>query len=235
MKKITFLTLILLGLNLSAKAQLRVLAGTQIPVQYNVGLDYQFAKRWAVNAHIGVLTKPYDQIILNIIEGFGTDEVYIRMIENAFQFGVVTDIGLRFHLNKKNYLGIYGQYIALSAQDTPQEVIESFFGVNLTTFPRIGGLRNINNNIDLLLKSNLLQLGLTYGRVIPLTSRLDLRLEFDISANIGSSSTLSSNTRNLTNLSTTVDNELSTFYRNYAFVPGITIHFAYLLSKPRND
>lgn len=90
-------------------------------------------KHFSFNANADILTYSYDRAKLEIMESLGTDESYIRMIEDVFHLGMVFDMEFRYH-SKQFYTGLYGQYIILTANDTTDDLFENYFGVNLGSF-----------------------------------------------------------------------------------------------------
>lgn len=214
---------------------LTICAGTQAPLKYDAGLDFKFAKRFSVSAGAGVLTRPYDKAILNIIEAFGLEEGYVNMISNAFSYGMVYDGGIRFHY-RKNYFGVYAQYINLAAQDAPQDLVESYLGIDLSPYRKPKPF--VTKNIEVALESNLLQLGVLYGRRFVFKNpKFEIRTELGISKNITSQSYFYIDGSKSESLSEVTNEELKPIYMDYAYIPTINLYLVYnLWSKkfPKN-
>lgn len=226
LKLATVFALFLITLNNQA-SEFKLKIGTQIPLQYNLGAEFNANKYIGVSGNFGVLTKPYDKAILGILKAFGTEEVYIEIIQSAFALGLVGDFGFTIHCNKKNYFRLFGQYVALSADDTPVDLIETYYNINLD-----GNRFNRNNEINLSMKSNLLQAGLTYGHSFALPNpRMKIDLELSVSKNISANTELFLNQNYLLNASTLINSDLEKMYFDYAYIPSINIYFTYILKQ----
>lgn len=214
---------------LAAAAQQHAISiSAEVPVQFAAGYHYRFAKHFSVNLSAGVLTKPNSDIIIDVLEAFGTDEQIVLMINNAFRFGLVGEVGGYYHFGK-NYTGLFFQVVDLQAADTPTSIVEDYFGTSINNYPSKRG-KQPSNPVYLTLKSTLYQGGLLYGRNFPLKGRYSMFAELGISANLFSKSKLSTDSRDLSQLSRAADEELGGYYKDYAFVPSLTIGVLYRLS-----
>jgi hypothetical protein len=203
----------------------------EVPVQFGIGYEGKLSKRFSVSLQGGVLSKPNSSIIIGVLGELGTDEEIVLMIENAFKFGVVAEAGVNYNF-RRNYVGIYSQMISLTGGDAPKDLIETYFNEDIDRYPSRRG-RTSSNEVFLTLKSTLVQVGILYGRRIPLSTRLSLNAEFAVCANVGSKSKLSSETRELDALSVEVDEELAGYYSSFAYIPSISIGLCYELRKSR--
>lgn len=202
-------------------AQQRIKALAEIPVQFGVGYEGNVSKRFSISVQGGVLTNPNSDLIINVLEKFGTDPDIILIIEDVFKFGLVGEVGVNYNFGK-NYVGVFSQFINLRGKGTTPDPIEEYFD---TTFPLFPGNPD---NIDLKMRSSLLQGGVLYGRRFPLKNEhFEIDLEFGFSANLWSKSTLSSERRDLTEISERLDEELDYYYSRYAFVPSLSVIFVY--------
>jgi hypothetical protein len=203
----------------------------EVPVQFGIGYEGKLSERFSVSLQGGVLSEPNSSIIIAVLGEFGTDEEIVLMIENAFKFGVVAEAGVNYNF-RRNYVGIYSQMISLTGGDTPTDLIETYFNEDIDSYPARRG-RTSSKEVFLTLKSTLYQVGILYGRRIPLSTRLSFNAEFAISANVGSKSNLNSDTRELDALSSEVDEELDGYFSSFAYVPSISIGLCYALRKNR--
>ncbi|NJM25361.1 MAG: hypothetical protein HC859_07620 [Bacteroidia bacterium] len=201
----------------------------EVPVQFGVGYEGKLSNHFSLSVQAGVLTPPNSTIIISILEALGTDEEITTIFEDAFTFGAVGELGINYNFGK-NYAGVFIQYIGLHAGDTPADAVESYFGEDLSTYPTRRG-RSGTAEPYLSIQSSLLQVGLLYGRRFALSDRLEMATDLGLSANAGSKSTLTSETRQLDSLSDEVDQELRYYYSHYAFVPSLTFSLAYKLDK----
>lgn len=201
--------------------RLRAKIFTQAPLQYGVGLQTSISPRFSVGARTGILTKPYSTVIISTLEAFGTDTQITRMIDDAFHVGWVADISVNYHF-KRNYVGLFGQYIGLHAGDAPLSFVESYFGETISSYPR--RRNNPSAPVQLNLQSNLFQGGVLYGHVFPLRRPgLEIFTEVAVSANLGSNSELTTDNYDLARLSEKVNDELSYYYAHYCFIPSLTV------------
>jgi hypothetical protein len=208
----------------SQRSSIKVLA--EVPIQFGLGYEGRLSNRFSVNLSTGLLTDPNSTIIVNVLKAMGTDEEIVLMIDHAFQFGVIGEVGVHYNFGR-NYVGTFFQGILLKGGDTPTALVEEYFGEDITKYPL---KRNKTQSTEktLHLKSTLYQAGLLYGRRFPLKNpHLEIDAEFEISADVGSKSSLSSDDRDLSKLSAETDDELRYYYSHYAFVPSLTIAFAY--------
>lgn len=212
-----------------AKAQQSSLRlSAEVPVQFGLGYEGKISKRFSVAVSAGLLTQPNSTIIVNVLNELGTDEEITLMIEDAFKFGVVGELDINYNFNR-NYVGCFVQVIGLHAGETPTSLIEDYFGTSVNSYPvKRGKTQSVEKYLKL--NSTLYQAGILYGRRFPLKNkRFEIDAEFGFSANVGSNSTLSSDVRNLSTLSTAVDAELSGYYASYAFVPSLSVALVYKL------
>ncbi|MEO7992528.1 MAG: hypothetical protein ABI663_23455, partial [Chryseolinea sp.] len=201
----------------------------EIPVEFGIGYEGKISKHFSINLQAGLMTNPNSTIIIDVLEVLGTDQQITLMINDAFKFGTVGKLGLHYNFNR-NYVGAFCQVIALHGGDTPTDLIESYFGEDISMYP-VKRNRTSTNEVYLTLKSTLYQAGVLYGRRFPLKDkRFEIDTEFGVSANIGSKSTLTSENRSLEALSVEVDDELKYYYSHYAFVPSLTVALAYKFS-----
>lgn len=220
-----FFTILFFRANAS---EFKLLIGTQIPLQYHIGANYDFNKRIGLTANFGILTQPYDKAILEVLGAFGTDEVYLNMIQNAFNRGYISDLGVQFYINRKNYLRIFGQYVSLSASDAPKDLLESYYGISFGS-----GLLAGNNAVNVEMKSSLVQLGLLYGHSFAFKgNNWKINLELGASKNISSNTELYMDSKVLNQASALINGDLSEIYFDYAYIPTLNLALVYtLISK----
>jgi len=236
MSKITLPALqIIIGVIISlttARAQqssLKVMA--EVPVQFGLGYEGKISKHFSVALSAGILTPPNSTLILNVLEKLGTDEQIILMIDDAFKLGIVGEAGINYNF-RHNYVGAFFQVIALHGGDAPTALVEDYFNTSINNYPVKKG-RSPASEKYLHLTSALYQAGVLYGHRFPLKNkRFEIDTELGFSANVGSTSKLTSDVRTLSALSAEVDKELAGYYSEYAFVPSLTVALVYKLNKP---
>ena len=232
MQKIIILAFLILPLLGNAQKQ-SIFLGTDIPIQYTLGYNLEFEKV-STQMQFGMLTKPYDDAILNIIEGFGANPDIIDIVRKAFEKGFVFTLKQNYNINRKMYAGIYGQYLSLHAAETPLNIIENYSSdINLTPLWTLAPLSLVGNYgnefTEIRLESNLLQLGLLFGYRFELNSKFEIKTEFSISKHVFSTNNFSSETPYPAELYTLLDDDISTTYKKYAYIPSINIYFVYKL------
>lgn len=200
--------------------------GIDFPLQYKVGYEYKPVRNFSAELQFGLLTKPYDNIILKVIEGFVIDDEFIEIIDESFKFGGIFTIQPKFHF-RKSYAGIYGQLIRLNASNTSTELLSSYFNKD---FSILGNMQSL----ELTLQSNLYQLGLLYGRSFQLNNpHFSFALEFGVSMNINSKNSFSSNrpyldqTKPAKQLYSELDDELSMLFKQCVFISTVNLIFIY--------
>ena len=231
MKKIYLFVVLLFVTQFSFAQKHSVLIGTDFPTQYTIGYNIEYGTL-SSQIQAGFLTKPYDNLILDIIEGFGADPNIIEIIRDAYQKGAVFTVKQQYHL-KKMYFGVYAQYYNLSAEGVPLDIVQSYYGVDLTSswssIPLIPTALDFGNEITKIeLKSKLWQVGLLIGRRFEFSNpKLELRTEFSMSKNISSSNLFSSQTPYPQSLFDDMDADIQETYKNYAYIPSVNIYLAY--------
>ncbi len=205
--------------------QLKISAGTQVPLQHAMGIQARPIPAFSVQADLGIITRPYDGMILQFLEWFNTGEEYLRMIEGAFELGGSADLRVQGHLGNW-YAGAYGQYISLRAADRPLDLIENYYHIDLDGFPEFRRLNITSQEVQL--KSELVQLGVTAGREFLFASpRWGMFLEVSVSKNIASRNRGYASGKELRTLTVLIDDELDPVYRAYAYIPSVNVGVTY--------
>jgi hypothetical protein len=230
MKKIILIFLVFFAFKTYSQEK-SILLGTDFPIQYTAGglLEYQ---NFSTQLQFGALTKPYDDVILSVIEGFGADSGIINIVRKAYERGFVFTVKQNYHFKNGIYTGLYLQYLTLHAAETPLDIIESYYPeFELVTiwnkpFPFNFADRYGDEVTELQLKSNLLQMGLLVGyRYSIPNSNFELRTELTFSKNIFSSNQFSSQTPYPELLYEKLDEDISETYTKYAYIPSINLYF----------
>lgn len=209
-------------------AQHELLVGTEIPVQYKIGYAYTLSEKISVGASLGILTKPYDNMILNFMESMGVDEATVRIIDEMFTLGFIYEVEGKYHL-KNWYLAPKFQVIHLTSDQTSVEDIEQITELELPNPRR--SRANVPDN-DLQLKSDLFQAGIGVGRKFFFTGKpYHIDIGLIIAFNIGSKSKLSSESRSLEAVSQELDAELKETYSSYAHLPSLKIGLVWQLKS----
>lgn len=206
--------------------QTQLQVGTQIPLNYSIGVEQQVSRKFSVNFQAGILTSPYDQIILEVLKKFGTSEALTNTIGDAFSIGYMLQPTFKFNFGK-NYFGLDYSFYSLIANDVPVDAIENYYSV---TLPK----RQINRTNNFTLTSNLHNLGILYGRLFQFRNpHLHLKLEFSIAKTFSSSSTLTAEYGDVSHISPKIDDELNQYYIDYGYLPSLNVFLVYVLGKKK--
>lgn len=209
----------------------RVFIGTQVPLQFTVGYDYQISNQFSVRAQAGFLTRPYQGLIVNSLETFGLDKLLGRVIKKAFRTGTVLSIGSDYHFGK-NYVGISGQYIHLKGGGiTPADALSVYFKKDFSDFDLTG-----LPVFEFSMQSDILNIGALFGHEFQLHNpNFSINTEAGLSKIVASQNSFSSN-RSLIdatafgqNIYNELDKEMRTAYWKYGFIPTIGIYLVYHL------
>jgi len=206
-----------------AQQQLRI--GTDIPLLYGIAYKYSPEKGIGGGLKAGILTEPHNSIILAAMEAFGTKSVIVDIVREGFKMGIVLDGNASWHWNK-NYVGANLIYINLSAGEAPLDVIDGNYDLDLEYSPILTSLLG-QETMQINLHSCLMQVGVHYGRRIPLKDKLELQLEFGISKNIDSTNNFSSDFPYPLTIYNAIDEDLQEAYRKYAIIPTLGVYLVY--------
>lgn len=200
----------------------------EMPVLVGVGYGYHFTRHISVDVQTGMLSRPNNFFLLDRMGSSGNEDLNL-MIKNAFTSGRVYEAGVDYHF-KNNYLGIFSQSIRMKGAAATSQV-EQTFNTDVSTLP----VKNSRTEVEpasIDLASDLLQVGLLFGRIIPLKNpHWQFRLEFSISKNIASTSTLASSDRDLSTLQGEVDRHMDAWFSDYGYVPSLTFAVAHAFGK----
>jgi len=208
-----------------------VFIGTQIPLQFTAGYGYQFSNRFSARAQAGLITKPYDNFIVNAMEAFGLDKYLSTVIKKAFQNGTVLGIGPDYHFGQ-NYVGVYGQYIHLKGGGiTPADALSVYFKKDFSGFDLLG-----LPVFEFSMQSNMLNTGALFGHTFQLKNpQFALNLEAGISKIVASKNSFASNrplvdaTPFAQNLYKELDDEIQSAYWKHGFIPTLNFYLVYRL------
>jgi hypothetical protein len=231
-KILTFWMVITLLSSVNAQKNF-ILVGSDIPLQYAVGYEYCPIRWVGFQGKAGLLSTPYDKAILGIMEVLGTNPSIVNMIDGAFEVGGIGQANINFHA-KRWYYGIQGQFIALSAADIPSNLVANYYNYNFTPVTTI--TNPFAPQVDIMMRSNLLQAGVCIGRKVDLLKWAEVRFEFSIGKNIWSGTNV-----DVTNikgtvfglqyseqyLSNEISAELQAIYKRYAYTPSLNIYWVF--------
>lgn len=197
----------------------QVFLGVNIPTYYTVGYQRRLNQHFSFNGQVGILTDPFDEILVNIFEAFDADEVLLNTVGKAFSYGVNFQPMFKWHI-RKVYFGIAYSCLNLVAKDRPSDVLENYYGIALNT------RRSAN---ELTLKSTLHNGGISFGRSFNFKNpAFSVILELSVLKTFAAKSFINNEDGDrISALSTLVDSELSQYYIDYAFIPNLSIYLTY--------
>lgn len=203
------------GIAVSRQHEIRVNA--RYPLQASIGYDFFFSKRFSARAEAGMLGLSNSFLFVGQSE---QNDINL-MLRDSFDRGLSFSIGVQYHLHHQ-YVGVFAQSLRMKGA-TASSMMESQFNTVITDHPLKAGA-DAEVPQTLTLTSQLMQMGILYGRVIPFKdSRWRANIEFAISKTFASKSALHSNTRDLGALQGALDEQLDDWYRRYGFVPSLSI------------
>lgn len=210
--------------NTASAQESSIQLGTQIPLMYSVGYEFDLSNKISFNTQIGILTKPFDVTILEILKYTGTEEPIVNTIGEAFKFGFIFQPTIKINI-KRNYIGAYYSYYSLVAEETPAYLIESYYDIYL---PR--RTKNIANEFKI--NSRLHNVGLLIGRRFKFKNPgFELKLELAFAKTFKSKSKLSSEFGDVSMASSLIDNELDYYYVNYGYFPSFNVFIVKKITK----
>jgi hypothetical protein len=203
----------------------------EMPVQLGVGYELQLLKNLSVVVQAGKLSRPNSLMMLNLMGSLGNKRLEI-MIKDTYRSGQVVEGGSNFHFGH-NYVGAFAQYITMGGA-TGTATFESNFNTDLSVLPVKPGSTSTESS-PIHLSTNLVQTGILYGRVLPLKNPdWQIRVEFSLSKNVASTSTIYSSRYDLSSLERYVNGQLDSWFNRYAYIPSLTVSMNYLLGGKVN-
>lgn len=204
--------------------------GTDIPLQYAIGYDYQISQRFSTGIKFGVLTTPYDEILLGLFELFGANENVIEVIKNGYEYGLILELGGNYHFGKNHLIGLSGQFIDLRSSQARAEAIETMLGIDFSDLP--GPIQDAAPDDIYSVKSNLYQLVVRYGWTKQLKNpRFKIRPEVSLSINLSSYTQVQSDEYDISDIQDDVNDFMKTFYHHYGYIPTFGVYFVYTFGK----
>lgn len=242
--------------NLQAQ-ELRADLGTEFPLQYFIGLNYQHGKWVSGDISIGVVTSPYNNELYDWISVPAKQVARKEFLQETTEGGSVFDFGLNLHY-RKWYCGVFGQMIQLNAAGSYEYILnsklvkeelrvdEKFTLDSILDLPWVPLLVNFEDEIAL--HTKLFQLGFKVGKRFQFKNpRWSARIELSITKNIYAKSTSSYDntivsliTNGNPNLAERLDfdarlAEVDKFFSDYGYIPGASFGISYLIYSWKKD
>lgn len=222
------LTILIGSLNVSAQ-NFSLSAGTDIPYQHYLAVNLEL-KKIDFSYRTGILTPPYSDAILDIINVLGTDDIYIDLLDASFDFGWTNSIGTYYKFGKKKdwYVGGEIRYDYLTAADAPQSIIQTITGqpISLVSF--------LFSSVELKLGLKMLATGFRFGKSFTLSSNNKHHLKTEISGSkyILTQSVLELQGLNLGLNLEPINKELNSLlwedvFKKYGYIGGLGIAYSY--------
>jgi hypothetical protein len=202
--------------------------GTQIPLQYTLGYEYQVSDHFSAQIQGGLLTSPYDQVILSVMKSLGVDDSLKNMINDAFKLGTIVGVVTKYHFNENHYIGITGEWVRLNGGDVAADLLSAYFGRDIS--PLKHGA--YSSPLQLTMQSSLYLAGITYGRRFHFSNpAYEIAAEISVTKCFASTNSFSSNrprldgTQQVKLLYSELDSDLNSDYSRYVYVPTLNVYF----------
>lgn len=221
MRKIVVVILFLLSHRNNVMSQSKeILIGIDFPLYYSLGYEQKLSNHFSLNGKLGVLTKPFDVVILNTLKMFDGDELLVNTIGDAFSVGISLQPTLKWYF-RKTYFGLSYSFLTLKANDCPSEAIEKYYGISVP---------NRRSN-SFSLQSYLHNAGINFGRRFGFkNTRFSINLELSVLKTFASRSYLKDDQeQTIETLSNAINNELNRYYIGYGYLPSINVSVVYKL------
>jgi hypothetical protein len=218
--------IIIVFLTLSARSQsVSIGVGTDIPYLYYAGIDFGL-KNVDFTYRTGILIPPYSDAILATLNGIGVDDIYINILDAAYQFGWMNSIGAYYKIGyqKDWYIGGDFRFDWLIASDAPRDLVETVTGQSINFGNRF------RRDVELQLGLRMLAFGLRIGKSFTLDSenRHSISTEISINKYISTRSSLEANGNDLEIANEILDDLLwEDVFGPYGYVGGIGIKYSY--------
>jgi hypothetical protein len=123
--------------SLRAQGRHELMIGTQVPIQFTAGYQYNASDRFAIRGQFGLLTPPYNKVILRSMEAFGFDKKLSRAVDEAFRQGLVGTLAPQLRFGSHSVV-LQGQYVSLNGSITLQRAAALYLDrelPDLSAFP----------------------------------------------------------------------------------------------------
>ena len=203
--------------------------GTDIPYQYKVAVSHSW-DRLEVHLHTGVLTKPYSQVILNLIHALGTEQIYIDLLTPSFQLGWMNGFSMRYQFGKNRswFVGPEIKLDHLIAQDTPRDLLEIVTGQNLNS------LRINPQSTQVSMGLNLLSVGVRVGKSFAIDKKRKHFIRLDVNAfkHLSSRSFLQINNQEPKLMNQELDQLLwEEVFQPYGYFGGVSVTYLFKIGS----
>jgi hypothetical protein len=212
-----------------------ILLGTQFPLQYTAGFEYQFHPRLSTSLQAGILAKPYDKYLLYCMEVAGLSKTLSRIIEKSFEKAYMGCLGVNYHFDEKYYAGLYGLGARMYGKGPLLELANVYYKGK---FPSNvdPALLAVAEDLQMHWESDLICAGVMAGRKFLLPdSKFEFRTEIGFTKIMGSQSrysvgyTIIDESVLARDLYTRMNDEFKKSYWKYGYVPSLNLYIVYRL------
>ena len=217
--------LLLAGRQTATAQHVSLSIGTDVPYQHYLGATLE-TNRVDVAYRSGLLIPPYSDVILDVLLVFGTDEIYTKLIDEAYDFGWMNSLGSHYKIGPKRrwYIGAEYRVDYLTAAETAASLVDAVVDQPL---PNLGVS---NRELEIGLQVLLHGVGTRMGRTIQLgsTEKHRIRVEFSFHKHISSKSTTTINSIVNETLNREMDDLLwEDVFKPYGFAGGLGVSYCY--------
>ena len=223
----SFIVLSFLFVNQAHASSFLISAGTDIPYQLHVGAAVQH-DRWRASFKSGLLSGPYSDLTLSLIEAMGTPEIYVNLLDSAYDLGSMNGLALQVMLGKKRLwsIGPEFRFDYLTASDTPSDLLEAVVG----DIDVPGIMANRGKDLEVSLGLMTYAAGLRCGREMAFGASSQHLMHIDLSVykHYSTQSNLTINDEEPQELSEALDELLwEDVFRPYGYLGGLGIAYSY--------
>ena len=225
MKQLTYILLIFFSVSAIAQTEEKLIieVGTELPLNYSIGFASNITEELLFSFRAGIMTKPYDDLIIGFLGNIVTTEAETNTIRDAFTHGLMFKPGMNYRFSNF-YTGVFYSYWRLFATDVPVDLLNNYFQLSLPP--------NFIDPIEYTLKSNLHNIGFVIGKTHTLKDNENIVLgtEFSIAKTVKTKNSLSNIYDNeMTLASGYVHDELNPLFLKYGYLPSFNFFIRFKL------
>lgn len=216
----------------------RLKFGTQIPISFALGYEYQFKNKLTGGLQVGVLTSPYTEFFTSMMRNWGMSVEMKNILEEATTYAIVVQPSVGYTFNEKYHIELFGQHVFGPATTPPITSFLSFFGTTAEEYQDLIDLIPLETELEI--SARLYYVGLQIERRFQLKNpKWEFRLGVGFTSNIRTRNTLKIEQRGsvqlgqdvIDDITLQVNEEIRDTYLKYAHIPVVNVMFVRKLGK----
>ncbi len=240
MKKIVLLffwlslTLLIFQKAEAQKSNQGIRIGLKLPYSYDFGYSQRVSPRFGYHFGAQFITIPFAKYPINAMNFWGADPEITAILEYPFTLGTGLDIGAQYHFgtdSRRYYFSLSYQWMTLLRKDIEDEVINEAFDIDITNSGKypLGPISKSQSTKPLTISSNYSNLGIAFGKIIPLQSHdRELKIEIALAKTLFSHFRLQSDYRYLSTVSDMTNDALQKTFWKYGWFPTINVYYLFI-------